>query len=283
MCRLFGFRSVLQSRAHQSLVAAENALLRQSERHPDGWGLAYYVHSHPHVFRSAERALGSDLFREVSGLVSTNTLLAHIRKATVGEVSLLNTHPFQFANWCFAHNGEVGGFAEDPEVRAALRREVDERFRGFIMGKTDSEVCFYAFLSLLARRVDGLHARGVEIGVVADCLRETADRVRGLSDRIAGKPSLLTFLVTNGNLLIGYREGRELHFSTHKTRCAERDTCHAFVESMCEGEVAAGGRVNHIVLASEQVAMAPNVWRTIPDGAVAGVDWGMRLYQAGQG
>lgn len=281
MCRLFGFRSVLQSRAHQSLVAAENALLRQSERHPDGWGLAYYVHSHPHVFRSAERALGSDLFREVSGLVSTTTLLAHIRKATCGEISLLNTHPFQFANWVFAHNGEVGGYAESQEVRDALRREVDERFRGFIMGKTDSETCFYVFLSQLARKVDGLHARGVEIGVVADSLRETADRVRGLGERLAGKPSLLTFLVTNGNLFVGYREGRELFFSTHKTRCPERDTCHAFVEPMCEAEVPAGGRVNHIVLASEQVAIAPNVWRHIPDGGIAGVDWGMRLHLAG--
>jgi glutamine amidotransferase len=85
-------------------------------------------------------------------------------------------------------------------------------------------------------------------------------------------------LVTNGNLFVGYREGRELFFSTHKTRCPERDTCHAFVEPMCEAEVPAGGRVNHIVLASEQVAIAPNVWRTIPDGGVAGVDWGMRLY-----
>lgn len=282
MCRLFGFRSVLESRAHQSLVAAENALLRQSERHPDGWGLAYYVHSHPHIFRSAERAMGSDLFREVSGLVSTTTLLAHIRKATVGEVSLLNTHPFQFANWVFAHNGEVAGFANDPDVREALSREVDERFRGFIMGKTDSEMCFYAFLSTLARRIDGLHARGVEVGVVADSLRDTADRIRALGQRLTGEPSLLTFLVTNGNLMVGYREGRDLFFSTHKTRCPERETCHAFAEPMCEREVAAGGRVNHIVLASEKVAMEPNVWRNIAEGGIAGVDWGMRLYRAGE-
>jgi glutamine amidotransferase len=283
MCRLFGFRSAVESHAHQSLVDAENALAHQSERHPDGWGVAYYVHSYPHVFRGTERAMGSKLFREVSGLVSTTTLLAHIRKATVGEVSLLNTHPFQFANWVFAHNGEVAGFAADPDVREAVRREVDERFRGFIMGATDSEVCFYVFLSRLARRVDGLHARGIEIGLVSDSLRETAERVRAISDWLAGKPSMLTFLVTNGNLMVGYREGRELHFSTHKTRCPDRDACHAFAPELCEAAVAPGGRVNHLVLASEQVAIAPNVWGTIADGAVAGVDWGMRLYRAGEG
>jgi len=280
MCRLFGFRSAVESRAHESLVAAENALLRQSERHPDGWGVAYYVQSFPHLFRSAERALGSDLFREVSGLVSTNTLLAHIRKATVGDLSLLNTHPFQFANWCFAHNGEIAGFAADPDVREAVGREVDERFRSFVMGSTDSEMCFYVFLSRLSRRVRALHERGVSIEAVSDSLRETADTVRRIGERLGHDRSLLTFVVTNGNLMAGYAEGRELFFSTYKSRCPERESCHAFAPE-CEAEVAPGGHVNHLVLASEQVAIQPNVWRPIPDGGLVAVDWGMRLSRAG--
>ena len=41
MCRLFGFRSVIPSQVHQSLVGAENALMLQSDRHPDGWGVAW--------------------------------------------------------------------------------------------------------------------------------------------------------------------------------------------------------------------------------------------------
>ena len=40
MCRLFGFRSVIKSQMHRSLVSADNALVRQSEQHPDGWGVA---------------------------------------------------------------------------------------------------------------------------------------------------------------------------------------------------------------------------------------------------
>jgi hypothetical protein len=38
MCRIFGFRSVIQSQVHRSLVSADNALMIQGERHPDGWG-----------------------------------------------------------------------------------------------------------------------------------------------------------------------------------------------------------------------------------------------------
>ncbi|MBI2897423.1 MAG: class II glutamine amidotransferase [Deltaproteobacteria bacterium] len=281
MCRLFGFRSSVESHVHQSLVAAENALIRQSEKHPDGWGVAYYVHAYPHLFRSAERAMGSGLFREVSGVVATYTLLAHIRRATVGDVTLLNCHPFQFANWVFAHNGEVGGFAESADVRAALRDEVDERFRPYILGTTDSEICFYVFLSLLGRRVDGIHSRGVDIGVASDCMRTAADRIRAVGQRVGGKPSVLTFIATNGNLMVGYREGRELFFSTYKTRCSERDTCSAFDAERCETEVPQGKLVKHLVLASEHIAENPNVWRPVGEATAVGVDWGMRLFVGG--
>src|SRR4051794_31811738 len=58
MCRLFGFRSVIPSQVHRSLLAAENALGVQSNQHPDGWGVAFYVDGSPHVTRSPTTALG---------------------------------------------------------------------------------------------------------------------------------------------------------------------------------------------------------------------------------
>ncbi len=57
MCRLFGFRSVIQSQVHRSLLDADNALAAQSSQHPDGWGVAFYVDGSPHVTRSSETAL----------------------------------------------------------------------------------------------------------------------------------------------------------------------------------------------------------------------------------
>jgi len=59
MCRIFGFRSVMQSQVHRSLVSADNAFMRQSERHPDGWGVAYYLANAPHVIKGASAAFGS--------------------------------------------------------------------------------------------------------------------------------------------------------------------------------------------------------------------------------
>ena len=104
MCRLFGFRSVINSQVHSSLLHAENALHDQSQRHPDGWGIAYYLERVPHLVKSSDTALNDQLFKRVSGVVSSHTVMAHIRKATQGEHTILNSHPFQYGNWIFAHS-----------------------------------------------------------------------------------------------------------------------------------------------------------------------------------
>ena len=93
MCRLFGFRSVIPSQVHRSLLAAENALGVQSNQHPDGWGVAFYVDGSPHVTRSPTTALGDALFHRLSGVVSSETVLAHVRKATQGARHDLQLSP----------------------------------------------------------------------------------------------------------------------------------------------------------------------------------------------
>ena len=79
----------MQSGVHRSLVSADNALMLQSERHPDGWGVAYYIANAPHVIKSASAAVSDHLFRHVSGIVTSETVLAHIRKAVkLGEAGV---------------------------------------------------------------------------------------------------------------------------------------------------------------------------------------------------
>ena len=66
MCRLFGFRSVIQSQVHRSLVAAENCLAVQSEAHRDGWGVAWYLARAPHLIKGTSAAL---YMAELKGLI----------------------------------------------------------------------------------------------------------------------------------------------------------------------------------------------------------------------
>lgn len=270
MCRLFGFRSVISSQVHRSLVAADNALCGQSSDHPDGWGVAYYVDGAPHLTKSSATALHDQIFHRVSGVVSSETVVAHIRKATQGELSVLNCHPFQYGKWVFAHNGDIPAFAE---TRAALVAEVHPRLRRFILGDTDSEVVFFLILTALMREAS--LASKFSVDDVMDAIEATIKLVREISDR-PDAPSLLTFILTDGVTLAATRGGKELFLSTYKTRCADRDVCPS-LSAECEGP-SATGKVNHFILSSRPLS-GDNVWRELSDGDLIGVDWRMNVVE----
>lgn len=271
MCRLFGFRSVIPSQVHRSLLAAENALGVQSNEHPDGWGVAFYVDGSPHVTRSPTTALGDALFHRLSGVVSSETVLAHVRKATQGSRTIFNCHPFQYGRWVFAHNGDIPNFEAK---REALLGEVLPRFRRFILGETDSEILFFVFLSALER----LSVRGAEqdIDTIARALKEAVNRARELCDT-DGTRALLTVVTTNGESLVAAHGGKELYFSTYKTRCADRGTC-VSLSAACEAP-SRNGRVNHFIVSSEPL-QGENVWEALAAGDVIGVDARMQVWRS---
>jgi glutamine amidotransferase len=274
MCRLFGFRSVIPSQMHRSLVAADNALGRQSDRHPDGWGVAYYVDGAPHVTRSPQHALGDALFHRVSGVVSSDTVIAHVRKATQGGHTVLNCHPFQYGRWVFAHNGDVPDFGAR---RDALLAEVSPRLRRFVLGETDSEVVFFMLLSRL--EAYGPLAQPKAVEEVMDAARGTVADVARLCPAPEGKTNLLTFLVTDGTTMVAHQGGKELFFSTYKRRCADRETCPSLAP-YCEEETKSG-HVNHLVFSSE-VLHGENVWTALSPGELVGVDRRMMLVRRGE-
>jgi len=278
MCRIFGFRSVLQSGVHASLVSAENALSCQSRRHPDGWGLAYYLEATPHVVKSTDTAETDELFKRVSGVVSSETVLAHVRKATQGKLSLINTHPFQHGQWTFAHNGNIRDFEK---IRPKLESLVPEEFRRWRLGETDSELIFQFLLSRLAREIS-LSEKTPAIRPVLDAVAEAAlelnQLIGPLSQREVGVPTenYLTFVLTNGRLMLALQGGLGLNWSTHKTRCPERDTCKSFAP-LCEARAQMGDQVNHLIISSEPL-QGQNLWQPLGLGDMIAVDEDMRLH-----
>ena len=271
MCRLFGFRSVIPSQMHRSLIAADNALARQSDRHPDGWGVAYFVDGAPHVTKSPAHALSDALFHRVSGVVSSQTVLAHVRKATQGTLNVLNCHPFQYGRWVFAHNGDVPGFVD--QHRALLLSHVDPRLRRYVLGETDSEVVFFLLLSHLLATGPLAAPRTAEDVMRAS--RVTVAQVHALIPQPEGKANLLTFIVTDGTTLVAHHGGKELYYSTYKTRCADRDTCSSLSPS-CEAASAPGAQINHLVISSE-ILHGENQWTPLNYGDMVGIDAEMRL------
>jgi glutamine amidotransferase len=271
MCRLFGFRSVINSQVHRSLLAAENALGTQSNQHPDGWGVAFYVDGAPHVTRNPITAMGDQLFHRLSGVVSSQTVVAHVRKATRGDKTVLNCHPFQYGRWVFAHNGDVPDFDRH---RAALVNEVAPELRRFILGETDSEVIFFILLTELL--AGGPLSAPRTAGDLARALRAMTATVRSRCDTPAA-PASLTVLVTNGETLVAGQGGKELYLSTHKTRCSDRAVCKS-LSPECEAPTISG-RVNHCIISSEPLH-GENVWAPLENGDIVGVDVGMHLYRS---
>jgi glutamine amidotransferase len=273
MCRLFGFRSVIPSQVHRSLLAAENALGKQSNDHPDGWGVAFYVDGAPHVTRSPEFALGDQLFHRLSGVVASETVLAHVRRATQGPKTVLNCHPFQYGRWVFAHNGDIPDFAG---VRDEVMSEVAPKLRRFVLGDTDSELVFFLFLTYLSAY--GPLSRRHAVDEVASSLKKTVRRLREICDpRISDQRALLTLIVTDGDTMAAIHGGKELFWSTHKTHCSDREACPS-LSPECEAPTRTGF-VNHFILSSEPLH-GENVWEPLEEGDVLGVDWRMRVLRS---
>lgn len=276
MCRLFGFRSVIQSQVHHSLISAENALEVQSNKHPDGWGVSYYTAGAPHVIKSEKTAVNDTIFKKVSGIVSSETVVAHIRNATLGTVNILNTHPFQYGNWIFAHNGNIKDF---DKYKDKIVEKVSPHLKRFILGNTDSEIIFYYILTNLSQKVE-LSDRHCDINILQESIQKSVDGLTEIfgdycpDDDGQNTETFLTFIITNGKTMMAHQGGKKLYYSTYKVKCSERDTCPYFSVE-CEAPTESG-KINHLIFSSEPLH-GDNTWIPMDLGQMIGVDEEMNL------
>ena len=63
-------------------------------------GVAHYVSGSPHLIRSSETALGDALFHRVSGVVASETVVAHVRQATQGKTVYSTATPSSMDDGC---------------------------------------------------------------------------------------------------------------------------------------------------------------------------------------
>lgn len=278
MCRLFGFRSVLQSGVHQSLVGAENALGEQSQRHPDGWGVAYYLANAPHLVKSTQAAGGDRLFHRLSGVVSSDCVVAHVRRATQGEQDIFNTHPFQFGPWVFAHNGNLLDF---DRIAPQLHAQISPDLARYILGRTDSELLFFLLLTKLSEicSLKGDSPTPDQLCRAIENCVTTVTQIAGPlcdDDGAEANNNFLSFVLTNGRCMVVHEGGKAMHLSTHKTHCPERDTCPHY-QNACEARIETGP-TSHFIVSSEPMS-GDNVWQRLAHRSITGVDAQMRLFR----
>ncbi len=271
MCRLFGFKSAVRSHAHRSLVEAENALSEQARSHPDGWGIAWFQGGQAWVVKSEQGASDSESFRRASAHLASHTLIAHVRRATVGNPTPNNTHPFRCARWVFAHNGTLFGFEA---LRESMMADLPAALRDNILGTTDTETLFHWLLSqLVAGGVDLSSTPTAE--AVIPLLRDARARLLARAVEAGCPPPVINFLLTDGHLFVAQRYGRELWMATQKTVCRDASTC-AWPDRICLLEKRPGDRLNHLLVASEQIGDEDR-WEEVPEGTILAVGDDLRL------
>lgn len=87
----------------------------KTDEHKDGWGIAFFEGKGCRIFLDEKPSITSPIADLVKHYpIKSTHVIAHIRKATQGEVSLENCHPFQRElwgqYWVFAHNGNLPDF-----------------------------------------------------------------------------------------------------------------------------------------------------------------------------
>ncbi|WP_338845513.1 class II glutamine amidotransferase [Massilia sp. W12] len=143
MCQLLG----MNCNNPTDIVFSFCGLLPRSgktDHHGDGWGIAFFEGAGVRHFVDRDPAMSSPLADFVkSWPIKSQNVIAHIRKATQGEVTLENCHPFVRElwgrYWVFAHNGCLKDF--QPVFDGPYRP----------VGTTDSERAFCLLLQNLRR------------------------------------------------------------------------------------------------------------------------------------
>lgn len=205
MCRLYGLKANEPTRVECSLVEAQNALMAQSRGdseglvHGHGWGVADYPDGVPFVEKQSWASWHGEHFRKAAARVYAKTVVAHVRRATVGPPSVENTHPFVHGAWLFAHNGTIPSFET---VRMRLLENMDPLQRNEIHGTTDSEHLFRYLLSLWQQHPERPLVESLRLGL----LQVLQWGKEGGNEQRAG----LNVLWTDGDHFVGSRLNRTL-------------------------------------------------------------------------
>ncbi len=161
----------------------------RTDQHVDGWGIAFYEGPGCRLFIDTKPAAESPVAALVRNYpIRSLNVIAHIRKATVGNVAIENTHPFVREMWgrywTLAHNGTLKGFA--PRFNGRYRRYIP-------VGRTDSELAFCQILETLRRLFPaGQPELPALYGALANITAEL------------GAFGTFNYLLSNGDVLFAY-------------------------------------------------------------------------------
>lgn len=208
MCRLMAYKGTPVV-IDKLLYQPKNSLINQSSNareieeplNGDGFGVGWYVpevNYEPITFVSVNPAWNNRNLRNLAPKVKTDCMIAHVRAASVGDVSESNCHPFQYKNILMAHNGGVEEFGK---IKRHIREPLTDELYNWIKGQTDSEHIFALLLNNLFH-----DHKSISPEAVADSFEKTFRDVKKLmADNGISEPAYLNMVFTNGLFLVATR------------------------------------------------------------------------------
>lgn len=163
-----------------------------TDHHGDGWGIAFFEDKGLRHFVDHQPACDSPIAELIRHYpIKSRNVIAHIRKATQGAVTLENCHPFVRElwgrYWVFAHNGDLKDFY--PLLHGSFKP----------VGTTDSELAF----CWLLQEMNKSHAGVPSVEELTHTLKELVPRI--------AKHGTFNFLLSNGQALWAHASTK-LHY-----------------------------------------------------------------------
>lgn len=185
MCQLLGMNCATPTDINFSFRGFSQRAGITSD-HCDGFGIAFFEDKACRLFVDNQSAIESPIAEFIRNYpIKSCNVIAHIRKATQGKITLENSHPFIRAlwgrQWIFAHNGDLMGF--NPEMTGRYQP----------VGDTDSELAFCYILEQFLNR----------FGVIQPTLDELFDCLAEIAPKIA-EYGTFNFFLSDGQTLFSY-------------------------------------------------------------------------------
>ncbi|TCB55336.1 class II glutamine amidotransferase [Acinetobacter terrestris] len=185
MCQLLGMNCATPTEVTFSFRGFSQRAGITSD-HCDGFGIAFFEDKACRLFVDNQSAVESPIAELVRNYpIKSRNVIAHIRKATQGKITLENSHPFSRElwgrQWIFAHNGDLHGF--NPTLSG--------RFTP--VGNTDSERAFCYLLDQLVLKF-GYHEP--KLDQIFDLLAEVSPKI--------AEHGTFNFCLSNGQALFTY-------------------------------------------------------------------------------
>ena len=258
MCRFILYQgppillsALLIEPSHSLIRQSTNSHEREEPLNGDGFGVGWYApdfSDEPAVFRSITPAWNNRNLHNLSRVVASPAIYAHVRAATQSSgVNEANCHPFRFHKYLFMHNGDVGNF---PKIRRRLLESIGDEAFANVFGSTDSEHFFAVVIDeLLKRQVTSV----MELAAALDsAIKRVVNIVNEFGD---AEPCYLNIAVGDGKNTVVSRYTNDTAYKP--------ETLYWYSGSLYQPCVETPGNEREIIVSSEKLTDDAG-WQTVP-------------------